>query len=378
MVGGVGSAAEKEELWKNVAVLRWNAKASGTWKNLKVGWSAWEKYCAFMGIKVWLPSAIPGSESDKLNYVHGECFVCFVIHNMGVKCAATAIQYVRAVVSAHKYRGLQDPWHMEQCWLQDSLKGAMRLHPSGCSIKNVMTLPIMRALNQTSVFKSTERFGRLLRMTLALGVMGMRRSQDLLVPSARRADPYTMLCKGDVVTSVIDGRRRAILFIKRGKTDQTGEGTMVPFEELAEDDKDICPVTMIFDWLDRDISHLNARDPFLADDRDKPLTYKTFSKFLKLGVEELGFDPKSYAPHCMRSGGATAAFAAGVDMELIKQRGNWRSSAVLRYTRPSVEPLLSVGPAIAGAVFTPIPRRRGAEQEATFPDSKRRRVHGSS
>ena len=77
--------------------------------------------------------------------------------------------------------------------------------------------------------------------------------------SARSADPSTMPCKGDVVTSVVNGRRRAILFIKSGKTDQTGEGTVVPFEALGEDDEDICPVAMIFNWMDRDISHLCAR-----------------------------------------------------------------------------------------------------------------------
>lgn len=51
-------------------------------------------------------------------------------------------------------------------------------------------------------------------------------------------------------------------------------------------------------------------------------------------------DYSQYGSQSARRGGATAAIEAGVPIELIKQHGNWSSSAVERYIRPSNECLL--------------------------------------
>ena len=171
--------------------------------------------------------------------------------------------------------------------------------------------------------------------------------------------------------SMVNGKKRAIFLIKGGKTDQARVGRLQPVEELGSDASDLCVPTLVERWLLEDCAHLGPLAPWLADDRGNALTYRTYAKFLKIGIADIGLNPARYTTHCMRSGGATAAFAAGLSMDLIKQCGNWKSDAVLRYTRPSIEPLLSVGPAIAGTVFTPLPRRRGGVQETLFPASKR-------
>lgn len=54
-----------------------------------------------------------------------------------------------------------------------------------------------------------------------------------------------------------------------------------------------------------------------------------------------GLDFRLYGSHSARRGGATAAFEAGVSVEMIKQHGSWQSNAVERYLRPSQEVQLS-------------------------------------
>ena len=45
----------------------------------------------------------------------------------------------------------------------------------------------------------------------------------------------------------------------------------------------------------------------------------------------LGFDPKLFAGHSFRRGGAFFAYQAGVPIELIKTLGDWRSDTILIY-----------------------------------------------
>lgn len=54
-----------------------------------------------------------------------------------------------------------------------------------------------------------------------------------------------------------------------------------------------------------------------------------------------GIDFKFYGSHSARRGGATAAFEAGVSVEMIKQHGNWVSNAVEKYLRPNQQTLMA-------------------------------------
>ena len=57
----------------------------------------------------------------------------------------------------------------------------------------------------------------------------------------------------------------------------------------------------------------------------------------------LGFDPKQFGPHSLRSGGASAAANAGVPDRLFKRHGHWRSeNAKDGYVKDSMESRLSV------------------------------------
>ncbi len=60
-------------------------------------------------------------------------------------------------------------------------------------------------------------------------------------------------------------------------------------------------------------------------------------------LRELGFDPKLFGLHSLRSGGASAVANAGVPDRLFKRHGRWRSeTAKDGYIKDSPKALMSV------------------------------------
>ena len=73
------------------------------------------------------------------------------------------------------------------------------------------------------------------------------------------------------------------------------------------------------------------------------LSYTRVRELFLNKLAELGFDPKQFGLHSLRSGGATAAANSGVPDRLFKRHGRWRSeSAKDGYVKDSVSALMSV------------------------------------
>ena len=65
----------------------------------------------------------------------------------------------------------------------------------------------------------------------------------------------------------------------------------------------------------------------------QPLTAFKALSFLRLAVTSIGLDPKVYTFHSFRRSGASLAFNHDVDLNKIKQHGNWKSNAICSYLR---------------------------------------------
>ena len=73
------------------------------------------------------------------------------------------------------------------------------------------------------------------------------------------------------------------------------------------------------------------------------LSYTRLRELFLSKLSQLGFDPKQFGLHSLRSGGASAAANAGVPDRLFKRHGCWRSeSAKDGYIKDSVSALMSV------------------------------------
>jgi hypothetical protein len=75
---------------------------------------------------------------------------------------------------------------------------------------------------------------------------------------------------------------------------------------------------------------------------------------VKAVMAATGRDPALFGGHSLRIGGATAALAAGVQPNLIRLMGRWKSDVYELCCRMSVEAALGVGVAIASAAVTPL------------------------
>ena len=111
------------------------------------------------------------------------------------------------------------------------------------------------------------------------------------------------------------------IFIKRSKTDQSGEGMIkaLPYFE----NKEFCPVTFLKKWLD--ISRIRDGLIFNISDKSVALLIKKYASVA-------GLDPEKYSGHSLRSGFATVSAEFGADeRSIMTMTGHKTTQMVRRY-----------------------------------------------
>ncbi len=111
------------------------------------------------------------------------------------------------------------------------------------------------------------------------------------------------------------------IFIKRSKTDQSGEGSLkaIPYFENLE----FCPVIKLKDWIN--FNNIKIGKIFEISDKSVSLIIKKYA-FLA------GLDPKKYGGHSLRSGFATSAAEAGAEeRNIMAMTGHKTTQMVRRY-----------------------------------------------
>ena len=111
------------------------------------------------------------------------------------------------------------------------------------------------------------------------------------------------------------------IFIKRSKTDQSGEGMIkaLPYFE----NKEFCPVTFLKKWLD--ISKIRNGLIFNISDKSVALLIKKYAS-------GAGLDSEKYSGHSLRSGFATVSAEFGADeRSIMTMTGHKTTQMVRRY-----------------------------------------------
>jgi site-specific recombinase XerD len=135
------------------------------------------------------------------------------------------------------------------------------------------------------------------------------------------------------------------VYVEKSKTDQERRGHTIVVAQA--DDPRICPVGWFRVW-----SQLRSKTaPYLfhREKSDEQLARDTPNGRVKFMLEKIGVDSTDYGSHSGRSGGATAAAAAGIEVRLLKKQGGWKSDAVFGYIRESAAELAAVSMAILNA-----------------------------
>ena len=113
------------------------------------------------------------------------------------------------------------------------------------------------------------------------------------------------------------------IFIKRSKTDQSGEGMIkaIPYFE----NKSYCPVLALKHWIE--FSEIKSGKIFDISDKSVALIIKKYASLA-------GLDANKYAGHSLRSGFATSAAESGAEeRNIMAMTGHKTTQMVRRYIR---------------------------------------------
>ena len=111
------------------------------------------------------------------------------------------------------------------------------------------------------------------------------------------------------------------IFIKRSKTDQSGEGMIKAIPYF--DNKSFCPVISLKDWIN--YSETNSGKIFDISDKSVALIIKKYTSLS-------GLDPNRYGGHSLRSGFATSTAESGAEeRNIMAMTGHKTTQMVRRY-----------------------------------------------
>ena len=111
------------------------------------------------------------------------------------------------------------------------------------------------------------------------------------------------------------------IFIKRSKTDQSGEGMIKAIPYF--DNKTFCPVLSLKNWINN--CEIKAEKIFDISDKSVALIIKKYASLA-------GLDSKKYGGHSLRSGFATSAAESGAEeRNIMAMTGHKTTQMVRRY-----------------------------------------------
>ena len=183
---------------------------------------------------------------------------------------------------------------------------------------------------------STQLTGIIIFICILLtGVCGLFRLGELLV-SSNKFHPERILRHGQIsFFESAGGAPYARVWLYRSKGDTYGDGVPVYIPAHVSDPR-LCPV----EWL-KCVKRLTYNAalpnpdmaPLFIFPNGSLVKKRNFIRWLKGKLIGLGYDPKRYAGHSLRIGGAVSAQRAGIPDHVIRTLGRWKSDAYLLYIK---------------------------------------------
>lgn len=265
-------------------------------------------------------------------------FVAYLASQPGRAAAhyahSTVRSYVTAISQLHLDRDWPDPAAARV--VERVIIGYGKLFGTGRHSKLAFTVDNLRRIELTVDRNDPVQVRNFTAMLV--GFFALLRKSEYTV---RRASDAPPLLRRDL-TMLPAG---ALLHIRKSKTDQAGEGAIVPIGARGDS---ICPIA----WL-RLYLHLAQPPPdaalflsYSASARcfqpSSPLSHTSLVSYLKAAAANLGFNPAVYSGHSLRSGGATFMLTYGASVLAVKAIGRWRSDTYQIYYRATTSDLLSL------------------------------------
>ena len=150
---------------------------------------------------------------------------------------------------------------------------------------------------------------------------------ELTAPSSTQFDPRYH----STIYSIEWHKKHFNFYLPRAKTDQLQFGQTV---FIPKSSNQFCPYASMSSYLQHHRGHqLNDTQPLFSFTNGKPLSRRSFLKYLHQLLRDTGHNPANYNTHSFRIGAATTAASIGIPTHSIKRLGRWRSKAYSTYTR---------------------------------------------
>lgn len=229
---------------------------------------------------------------------------------------SSIVNYIQAVVLAHKFRGISPP-SVSSSALKMTLAGVKRVGRKPSRSRDPITIPILlRLYAQLNLSKINNI------MFWACCLLLFR---TLLRVSHVVTSPHTLK-----ICDVVWDKNGVVLKIKSSKTSSTLRS--IPITKCQ--DNRLCAVFWLKRWLD--LSTPSPSDYLFTIYPNVPLSYAVFSSALSRILCKAHIE-QNITSHSFRQGGATFLSELGVPLAKIKERGGWRSNAVYSYLSDSLE-----------------------------------------
>ena len=192
--------------------------------------------------------------------------------------------------------------------------------------------------------------GVMLWGAMLVAFFGLFRKDNITVGKASAFNPRANLTVGDFVL------RQEVLWVrvKHSKVIQYNQRFhWVPLLPLAGNA--LCPVAAVVNVLKlhTKMGHTVDTPMFMwqSNESFSPMTHDMFVRSFKLLVKACGLNWSEYAGHSFRRGGATFCFNLGVNSELIKLLGDWKSDVYLLYEETTIARRLQLPSAMSAAIM---------------------------
>ena len=268
-----------------------NSKAANTLRAYKADFKDFSAFCAKNGLN-FLPT-------------EPKILSLYLTHLSATSKFSTLKRRIASISVIHKLKGhYLDTKHPI---IMENLLGIKRVKGSNQKAKKPILINdlrlIINAIDQTNQIKKRKIRDKAIILVGFSG--GFRRSELVNL-------------KYDDVEFVNEGVK---IFIKRSKTDQSGEGMTKAIPYF--DNQSFCPVISLKNWMN--ISEIKSGKIFDISDKSIALIIKKYASLS-------GLDPNKYSGHSLRSGFATSTAESGAEeRNIMAMTGHKTSQMVRRY-----------------------------------------------
>ena len=153
-----------------------------------------------------------------------------------------------------------------------------------------------------------------------------------VVPDGSNYDPRSILTRGDI--HVDEANHQVYIYVAFSKTDQfMKRAHTIPIPQNDDEALDL------YRHMKKLMTLCPAEEnaPAFIYQKNKFITYRTFTSRLKALLAKAGHNPDLFSGHSFRRGGASYLHSIGGTTLLVQTLGNWASQIFIRYLHLSTE-----------------------------------------